>query len=80
MRPKVLQIKLTDEMREKFDQYAMGMGLPASTLGAFIIGKFVYEQDQIIQPSIKAMIESVGKVVAESEGFSFPNIPTDVRC
>lgn len=36
-------IKLTESMRDELEQIAINLGLTISSLGAYVLGKYIYE-------------------------------------
>lgn len=65
MRDATVQIRLKPEMRDKLSAYADRLGVPMSSLGAFVIGNFLDQQERVMGPTIQKMVESITKAMVD---------------
>lgn len=70
IREKVLGLRLSPEIHAQLQQRADRLGIPKATLGTFIIGQFLYQQEYVVSPAIKSMCESISTaMVQEMKGM-----------
>lgn len=62
-------IKVTPETRDKLKEYAGSYGLTMTSLGAFIIGQWINNQEKITKPVVDALVQSTASQSDKAAAF-----------
>lgn len=58
-----VKVNLSSEVKERVEWYASQLGLSQSGLLAFVIGQWIFQQDQVVRPMVQEISENVNTAV-----------------
>ena len=61
-----LSIKISEEKRDELKAMAESYGVTMSALSALIIGQWLYQQNEIVKPTVESMKEVIAESVKEA--------------
>lgn len=78
-REQQVMIRLTDEIKTDLQRYAANYGLSMSSLGAYIIGQWVYQQKKIVEPVVNSQGKQIQDAIEKQLGSVFESMDNYIQ-